>query len=271
MKSIILNAAADGGWNSRFQAALDVARAFEGHLGCVQATPIIAGGVGLPVGYFPFPEIAQQFEDAAQQHRASVEAQLRGESISWDWQHFSGDPAQSLVEQSGLADLIVLSSATASGDPGQVALGLAGTVAIHARGPILTVPATLERFDPLGVAIVAWNGSLEGANAVRLSLPMLRKARSVYILSVTEETDRSGFPATDASEYLARHDISSELHCWDRADTSIAQVILQAAATLHADYIVAGAYGHSRFREAVLGGVTRELLAGSEVPLVLAH
>jgi nucleotide-binding universal stress UspA family protein len=98
---------------------------------------------------------------------------------------------------------------------------------------------------------------------------MLRKATAIHIVNVDEGTD--GFPPTDASLYLARHGLPSELHEWSCAGRSVADALRDAAATLKASYVVMGAYGHSRAREAVLGGVTRDLLRHSPVPLLLAH
>ena len=88
---------------------------------------------------------------------------------------------------------------------------------------------------------------------------------------VTVSEDEIGFPPTDASRYLARHGIASELHEWPRQDRPVAEVIREAASSLDAAYIVLGAYGHSRIREAVLGGVTRNMLDSSEVPLLMGH
>lgn len=131
------------------------------------------------------------------------------------------------------------------------------------------MPDQLKRSDPIGKALIAWNGSMESAHAVRLSLGMLAKAAKVFVVTVTEGEDPR-FPATEASEYLARHGIASELHTWNREDREVVDVILDAS-TLGADYIVSGAYGHSRFRETVLGGVTRGLLRDSGIPLLMAH
>ena len=274
MKSVLLNANNDRGWKARYQATLDIARAFSSHLLFVQSTPFFEGGDNF-FGYFPYPEIAHELAETARQHRKLVEAELPGEGVTWDWQEWTGDPETSLVRYSALADVVVISSAgPLSGEPASADLALAGGVCTHARGPVLAVPPQAARFDPVGTALVAWNGSPEGANALRLSLPMLSKAAKVFLVTVTENEsadDDHDFPPTEASEYLARHDIVSELHCWERDKREVADVLLDAAATLGADYIVAGAYGHSRFREAVLGGVTRALLCRASVPVLMAH
>ena len=273
MKTVLLNANDDRGWEARYQAALDVARAFGSHLRCVQSTPLADTGDSL-LGFFPYPEIAREMTDVAREHRKRVEAKLAVEGVFWDWQEFVGDAAQMLIACSPLADLVIVSSgAEGAHEPGHTDLAVAGTVAINARGPVLAVPPEAKRLNALGTALVAWNGSPESANAVRLALPMLGAATKVLVLTIGEEHPGEGrtFPAIEASEFLSRHTIASELHCWDQERRHVADVILEAAGTLRADYIVAGAYGHSRFREAALGGVTRALLHRSPIPVIMAH
>jgi len=90
----------------------------------------------------------------------------------------------------------------------------------------------------------------------------------VHILTV-HETEQ-GFPAADAAAYLSRHDIHAEVHETERKG-SIAATIAQTAKDLDAGLIVMGLFGKSRLRELILGGVSRELLDKSPVPLLLAH
>ena len=117
--------------------------------------------------------------------------------------------------------------------------------------------------------MVAWDGSLESSHALRLTLPMLAPAAAVHVVTVTES--HTEFPATDACHYLARHGIEAELHEWSREGRSTAAALLAAASNLSASYIVMGAYGHTRLREAVLGGATRDMLQTSPFPLLMAH
>ncbi|MEO7470126.1 MULTISPECIES: universal stress protein [Sphingobium] len=88
---------------------------------------------------------------------------------------------------------------------------------------------------------------------------------------VTVEEADSAFPATDAPAYLARHGIKAQLHSWSRTDRPTEIALRDAMASLHADWVVMGAFGHSRWRELIFGGVTRSLLRTAPVPLLLAH
>lgn len=267
MKNLLLYTNEDQGFESRLQAALDVARLFEGHLGCLQVTPFDAFILDDPFGgVYALPTLIEAVREAEEAHRGRIETRLAGEGVSWDWQRLDGMPAAHVADRSGLADLVVLSL---PGEGAAGALAMIGDVALHVRAPVLAVPAESQGLDCLGPAMVAWNGSPEAAHALRLTLPMLARAAQVHVVSINE--GEAGFPATDASEYLSRHGVRSELHEWPRADRSVAEVLLDAARVLKAGYVAMGAYGHSRLRETVLGGTTRDMLRSGEVPLLLAH
>ena len=268
MKTILLYANQDSGLESRLQAALDIARAFDSHIGCVQVTPFDNFIMGDPFGgVYALPSVLEAVRAAEDAHRDRLEARLRAEGASWDWLRCDGSPAQIVADRARLSDLIVVSLPEAGKYDGP--LSMAGDVALHVRAPVLAIPASSRGLDCMGTAIVAWNGALEAAHALRLTLPMLRAAAAVQIVTVTE--DRTEFPATDASLYLARHGIKSELHEWPVDGRNTAAALLDAAGTLGGAYVVMGAYGRSRLRESVLGGATREMLHNGGIPLLLAH
>lgn len=268
MKSILLYANEDIGLESRLQAALDVTRLFEGHLTCLQVSPYDSFIMGDPFGgIYALPTMIEQVRRTADEHRERIEPRLRGEGVSWDWLRYDGAPAQLLVDRGRLTDLIVLSLPGA--DPAAGARDIAADVLIHARSPVLAVPAAARGFDGLGQAMIAWDGSLEASHALRMALPMLRQAAGVNVVTIAQ--GHREFPATDASQYLSRHGIPSDLDERPAGSRTTAAALIEAAAALSAAYIVMGAYGHTRLREAVLGGATRDMLHDSPVPLLLAH
>lgn len=268
MKTVLLYANEDKGLESRLQAALDVARAFDAHITCVQVTPydsfIMGDAFG---GIYAMPTVIEQVRVAEDAHRARIEARLANENVGWDWLRYDGQPAQVLFDRARLADLIVVNLAS---DPGyEGPLSLVADVAINARAPVLALPTESRAIDLFGPAMVAWDGRMEGAQALRLSLALLRKASEIHVVTVTDDVVE--FPATEAALYLARHGINPMLHQWPREGRSTALALIDAAAALKASYVVMGAYGRSRLREALLGGATREMLRASPLPLVLAH
>ena len=270
MKSVLLYANPDPGLEARLQAALEVTRTFEGHLTCLQVTPYDSFIMGDPFGgIYALPTVVEQVQKTAEEHRTRIEARLGGEGVAWDWLRFDGAPGQMIVDRARLADLIVLSLPGDEVSSGQGAQAIAADVLVHARSPVLAVPQERRGFSVLGRALVAWDGSIEASHALRLNLPMLKRAARVHVVTIANGHEE--FPATDASHYLARHGVESELNEWPQGGRTTAAALLDAASSLAADYIVMGAYGHTRMREAVLGGATRDMLRESRLPLLMAH
>ena len=269
MKAILFYANDDVALESRLQAAIELTRTFEGHLTCLHITPYNAFIVGDPFGgFYASPRVVEQLGKDEEAHRARVESRLKQAGISWDWLNYDGQAASVLVDYSRLADLVIVSISVAS-DGLDGPLTLAADVALHARTSIFAVPCATAKIDCLETAVVAWNGSAEAGQALRLALPMLRQAKAVHIVCVKEADTE--FSAAAAGEYLTLHGIHSlvQERCHDGSD--VTDIILEAARDVGGDFILMGAYGHSRIREAVLGGVTRSMLKLSEIPLMLAH
>ena len=104
---------------------------------------------------------------------------------------------------------------------------------------------------------------------MRAALPVLRLSPAVHLLEVEDKP--APYPRDLAAKYLSRHDVHVEISQRQPIDGSVSEAITAAALELDAGLIVMGAYGHSRLREFLLGGVTRDLIFGSGIPLLLAH
>jgi nucleotide-binding universal stress UspA family protein len=268
MKSILLHIYDDSGLESRLQAAFDLARAFEGHITCLHATPFEDYLAADPLVVAALPE---EFSGKMRRLRlalqARVEERLRTEGVSWDWVHKDEVPAAALIQFSALSDVIVVSlSGPALYRDEPRAIG--ARVAVRARAPVLAVPEGLRRLETDAPVLVAWNGSAEAAAAMRMALPLLRLASDVHLLEVEEDSAR--YPRDLGARYLSRHGIEPEILQLP-ARGGVADTIRRTADALGAGLIVMGAYGHSRLRELLLGGVTRSLVADCPVPLLLAH
>ena len=172
MKSVLLHINNDSGQESRLEAALDLVRAQEGHLTCLQVTPIQQYVAMDPFGgSFVLPANLQELRTEEARERAGIEERLVREGVAWDWQHYNGDLVQTLLSTSRLADVTVLTrTMQAPKDPG-APLPIAADVAVHARGPVLAVPPECKSFECCGKAVIAWNGSYEAAHALRSAVP----------------------------------------------------------------------------------------------------
>lgn len=269
MKNITVYVGGDAGREGRLQAGLDLARTFGGHLSCVQATPpaayIVSDMFG---GAFVIADVIDRIQKNTASVRAKIEAQLRHEDVSWDFVHCEANPADAIIGRARLADLIVLTRSQSGKGPND-AMSLVGDVSLHARAPVMAVPEAASGFDTAGRFVILWNGSFEAANAVRAALPLLAKSGGVDILTI-EETP-STFPPIAVAEYLSRHGVKAELHVVRPGLGGVAETLLSAVRRMAPACVVMGAYGHSRAREYVMGGVTRQMLAECPVPLLLAH
>ena len=146
-------------------------------------------------------------------------------------------------------------------------------VLMNCARPVLLIPAA-GTFKHVGTrALVAWNGSSEATRALVSALPLLRRAQQVDVVVFGSEPEsllQVAHPGADIGLYLARHGIRAEVS-QHPIDIDVGNALLSAAADASSDLIVMGAYGHSRFREILLGGATRTVLASMTVPIWMAH
>jgi nucleotide-binding universal stress UspA family protein len=138
--------------------------------------------------------------------------------------------------------------------------------------PALIVPYIQRSGVKLDRVMVCWDGSRAAARATADALPFLSRSKATEIVTVTNgKSDIDEIPGADIAQHLARHGINVELKQLVAGRVDIANVLLSHAADSSADLIVMGGYGHSRFREFVLGGATRGLLAAMTVPTLMSH
>ena len=267
MKNILLLAHDDAGQEARFQCALDLTRALGGHLTCVDVTqpPVVMaeyyGGIGGSTVLYD--EAAQETANASR-----LKARLAKEDVSWDWIDATDSITHCLRNLAQIADVVVVSlrqHAAALPETGAIAASVwAGT-----RGLVLGVPEDCDRFDVLGAAVIAWDGSPPVLATLRAAVPLLTLASSVLLLTVEDGSD--GIAAEDAATYLSRHGIHATIQRVHDGLIAADEHIRDVCDDAHAAYCVMGAYGHSRITEAIFGGVTRRMLAKSDVPLVMGH
>ena len=138
--------------------------------------------------------------------------------------------------------------------------------------PTLVLPEAAASFE-LNTVVVAWDFSRAAARAVADAIPMLEKARTVRIVTVTNEKaiDSKRSSSELARESLSRHGIDVIVDRVDAAGRSIGNVLRREVAACNADLLVMGAYGHSRFSEFILGGATKSMLSKPPLPILLSH
>lgn len=201
------------------------------------------------------------FEAIGQQAGISFEARI-GESVA-------GDGFTAVVRNAVLADLAVIGQDNPD-RPEPLRDALIEALLFDAGISTLVVPYTgAKEFVP-DVALVAWNGSAAAGRAVRAAMPLLSMAREVLVVIVDEGRGSPGEPGADIGAYLARHDLNVTVRTIDN-DNGPGQTILAFAARSEANWVVMGAYGHSRLRELLLGGATRHILGNATLPVLMSH
>jgi nucleotide-binding universal stress UspA family protein len=140
--------------------------------------------------------------------------------------------------------------------------------------PVIIVPHISIKPQSLKLdgIMVCWDGSRPAARAIGDSIPFLQRAQSIEVVVVTGEHDKSGeITGTNMKRHLARHGVDVEIKRIAADNVDVQAAILTHAQDSGADFIVMGAYGHSRLREFILGGVTRSILKSMPVPVLMSH
>jgi len=267
MKNILLLVHDDAGQESRLQVALDLGRALAGHISCVDVTVLPAMmadmyGAGTTQAVIAADE---RVNEAA--HKKAIVDRLEREDVPWDWIDITSNLVSAVLNTATLSDLIVLNGKL-SGFPDPDMHGIASKVVTHANAPIIAVPEEQKRLA-MDRALIAWDGSASCAAALRAAVPLLGLATDVRLFSVEDKSIE--VEVSEAAQYLSRYNIHASIETTgQKRGKDIAELITEAATAWQADYLVMGAYGHGRLREA-FGGVTKTMLAENKLALVLAH
>ncbi len=175
--------------------------------------------------------------------------------------------------QGRYCDLVVLGQYDPDGPAPAVDAGMPEYVAMNSGCPVLIVPYATPLKRTGNRVLVAWNASVEAKKAVYNALPLLRRASIVEVVVFNPEShaDVHGQEAgADMATYLARHGVNVDV-MQESVGTNVGDALLLLATSLNSDLIVMGCYGHSRFREVLLGGVTRTILQSMTVPVLMSH
>jgi len=178
----------------------------------------------------------------------------------------------SLVLQSRYCDLVVVGQA----DAGQAVMGgvvLPQQLILHSPRPVLVIPGAGE-FAHIGRRpLLAWDGGMAASRAIEAALPLLRRATltTLAVFNPTRVYAAHGpLPGADLARYLARHGVQVEVVARETTG-DIGEALLALAADTEADLLVMGCYGHTRFRELLLGGATRSVLNDMTLPVLMAR
>ncbi|MGJ4883353.1 universal stress protein [Bradyrhizobium sp. HKCCYLRH1065] len=260
---------------ARLQVAADLAARFDaGVIG-------VAAAEFAPPLYFTTGEQAQdlieQGEAALRNRLAELEQQFRtavgDRAASLSWRSAVDFPARYVLAQARAADILV-TGGVPPGVSDAFAVANPKDLVMQAGRPLLVVPDNVSSLD-LGTVLVAWKETPEARRALTDALPLLAKASGVVVAEIPEtasEYDACAARLADVVAWLGRHKIVASARVAEPGQgRNVAATLDAVAIDVSAGLVVAGAYGHSRFRELVLGGVTEHLMTRSERCVLLSH
>jgi nucleotide-binding universal stress UspA family protein len=269
-RTILLELVDDPHNDVRVECARRLALRFDAELVGIHVSPppFLPMGFGEGAAYVG-PEVFEAQREANRLVRERVEAAFRRQCDATKMAvrdiYEEGDPGELLAEAARGADLTI---AAQEGGTGLDALAPQPIhhVILSAGGPVLVLPRA-GLGDPLGRRVaVAWNGSREAARATKDALPFLTSAEAVILLAAGEDAAA----ALDAGTGLLKRHGAAVSAKQIEPSRAHGAMLLDAAAAEGADLLVMGAYGHSRLREIVLGGATREVLRDARIPVLLS-
>lgn len=220
-------------------------------------------------------ETLAQAQAEATRIEAAARDRLGRTDLSWGIEAMvaqSASVAMIVARRARYSDLVVLPKPYGEGLPADAPVVVEAAM-FQGHAPVVVLAG--DAAGTLGARriVVAWNESSEAMEAVRRAMPLLVKADLVSICVVAPERHGSetADPGAELSRMLSRHGATVEVSLLPQTLPRVSEVIARHVADIDADLLVMGAYGHSRFREAILGGATRNMLEHAKVPVFMAH
>ncbi|SDL37206.1 universal stress protein [Aliiruegeria lutimaris] len=262
--------------NSALEGAISLTQAQDAHL------EILALGIdhSTPGYYYAGTNalIEQATLERAREDAEAIEnalrAKMEGRQCRWatDSALAQIGTVQTLVgNRARFSDLVVLPKPYGE-DKGVAEEAVLEAALFAGNVPVLVLPRHCELKRPEKV-VLAWNQSAEALDAIRAALPLLQQATMANIVIIDPPRhgpDRSD-PGGMLSQMLSRHGVRAEISVIAGTMPRTADVLARHCDDQQADLLVMGAYGHSRFREAIMGGATRDMLEAAKIPVFMSH
>ncbi|OWT68118.1 MULTISPECIES: universal stress protein [unclassified Achromobacter] len=277
-KRIAVHVDRDGAFERRIAAAVGLAQAHNGEVvGVYVQDPPYVYGYNESLTPTAVLEVQRRLiNDERQQVQRTFEHLTASAGVPNSWSSVEGLRDVELAVQARSSDILILSqpdadfSRRSSIEPYQLE-----TVIMTAGRPVIVVPYDGGLADPVERVLICWDGGREAAQAVADAAPFLGRAKEIVVLSLDQDLvprtgNRSAVGGLEA--YLRAHGYVAPKAVFGSSDgVGIGNAILNTASDHGADLIVMGLYGHSRAREWILGGASREILATMTVPVLFAH
>ncbi len=228
--------------------------------------------------------VLQAANDRAEQHAKEIDLAVRRAlaaqtpTLRWTVEAAVtqlGALTDLVAQRARFADLVVLPRPYAPAKGTEVeAEAVVEAALFEGRAPVMVLPDSgAGRATAPRRAVIAWNQSAEAMAAVRKALPLLKQADlvNIAIIDPPQHGPERSDPGGMLCQMLVRHGVRAEVSVLARTLPRVSDILARHIRDQDADLLVMGAYGHSRFREAILGGATRNMLEQAEIPVLMAH
>jgi nucleotide-binding universal stress UspA family protein len=205
---------------------------------------------------------------------AAFRESLRRAGVEGEWRFSESLPSETVTLHARYADLTIVGQIDPRHQPAVNAARIPEEVLLYSGRPVLIVPY-IGHYKTVGeTVLVAWTPTREAARTLFDAMPFLEAARKVIVLTVNPERAAEyepGIPTADIALHLARHGVRVEAATTVASDITTGDALLNYIADSSVDMLVIGGYGHSRAKELMLGGVTRQILQQMTVPVFMSH
>lgn len=277
IKNLLIHLDHSKGCQNRLRTAFTLARDFDAEIMGLFVVPdyIVPSYVEAQISVDLISDVTEKAIARAEETLAGYRRLASEAGVKMQAHVVEGQIIPILREHSKYADLLLLGQDQPD-DPDNASYGLADALLFEGGCACLVVPHSGKLAAPGKRVLLTWNASRESARAMREAMPLLTRADTVVMLSsepdFADADIARGHPhADELARFLKSHGIEAISGGIGDPDIGPSQAILGQAAEMNADLVVMGAYGHARLREIILGGVTRDLLKQSPLPLLLAH
>jgi nucleotide-binding universal stress UspA family protein len=220
-------------------------------------------------------ETIVQAKNEATEIEAAARTELSRSDLSWGLDALVAQSASVgglVARRARFADLVILPKPYGEGRYSDAPVVVEAAM-FQGQTPVIVLADGVSSTCKPKRVVVGWNESNEAMAAIRRAMPMLQSAEvvNVVIIAPDRHSADSSDPGAELSKMLARHGVNVEVTILAQTLPRVSEVLTRHVADTGADMLVMGAYGHSRFREAILGGATRNMLEHAKVPVFMAH
>ncbi len=276
MKDIFVLCDSNDANDYRVETALSYAKSFNAHITGVHMIPFpiipVYGGMYPDASSYTAAVQIDRANEYAEELENSFTAKASNNEIPYEWKTIEGLDLNFVIENARYADLVI-APASYSHYSDETSHHLCDYFATNLGRPLLIVPDLKKIFNLPERIVIAWDESHEAARAVHDAIPVLKQAEHIQIISVSknDKTEKENMIRCEQLQrHLRHHNIKCEVFSPDKSSKGVGYTVYESALEYNAELIVMGAYGHSKFKEIILGSTTKYLIENSTLPLFVS-